>query len=84
MFAQLRPQAILALGATAARSLLGRDVRVAANEGRWFARADGTPVLVALHPAAILRADPARRAGMQARWVDSMRPAAAYARAEAA
>lgn len=79
----LRPRAIVALGATAVRSLLGADVSVTANEGRWLARADGTPVLVCLHPAAILRADPSRHAGMRARWVESLRQASAHVLGEA-
>ncbi len=74
----LRPQAIVALGATAVRSLLGDKVAVTANEGRWLARVDGTPVLVCLHPAAILRAEPARQRAMRARWIDSLRLAQAY------
>ncbi|MFL6697693.1 MAG: UdgX family uracil-DNA binding protein [Vitreoscilla sp.] len=65
----LRPRAIAALGATAVRSLLGADVAITANEGRWLARPDGTPVLVCLHPAAILRADPSRQPAMRERWV---------------
>jgi DNA polymerase len=81
--AALRPQAIVALGATAVRSLLGPDVSVTANEGRWLPRADGTPVLVCLHPAAILRAEPARQHAMRARWVDSLRQASPYVLAPA-
>ena len=71
--AAVRPQAIVALGATAVRSLLGAGVPVTANEGRWLARADGTPVLVCVHPAAILRAEPARQVALRARWVDCLR-----------
>jgi len=75
----LRPEAIVALGATAARSLLGRPVSVTQHEGEWIAREDGIPVLVCLHPAALLRADPARRAGMQARWLAALEAASAFA-----
>ncbi len=73
--AALRPRAIIALGATAVRSLLGPGVPVTANEGRWRTRADGTPVLVCLHPAAILRAEPAHQRERHARWVDHLRQA---------
>jgi probable DNA metabolism protein len=55
--ALIRPAAIVALGATAARSLLGRAVAVTSERG-WHRRADGLPVLVTLHPAALLRMDP--------------------------
>jgi len=78
----LRPRAIVALGATAVRSLLGAPVAVTAHEGRWFPRPDGTPVLVCLHPAAILRADPARQAELRARWVESLRQAGALVRGD--
>lgn len=75
--ASLRPRAIVALGATAARSLLGRAVSVTEHEGRWLVRDDGVPVLVCLHPAAILRADPARQEALRARWIASLREASA-------
>jgi DNA polymerase len=69
----VRPQAIVALGATAARSLLGPDLAVAEHEGRWLRRADGLPVLVVRHPAAILRSDPAAQAALRQRWVAHLR-----------
>jgi probable DNA metabolism protein len=51
----VRPRAIVALGGTAARQLLGHAVPVLSSRGRWLHRADGVPVLVTLHPAALLR-----------------------------
>jgi len=51
----------VALGATAARALLGRPVAVLTERGEWFQRADGLRVLVTLHPSALLRMDEARR-----------------------
>jgi uracil-DNA glycosylase len=53
--ALVRPQAIVALGSTAARSLLGRAVPVMAERGNWLPRADGLPVLVTVHPSSLLR-----------------------------
>jgi DNA polymerase len=53
--ALVQPGALVALGATAARALLGRPVAVLAERGQWFARADGLRVLVTLHPSALLR-----------------------------
>jgi DNA polymerase len=76
--AALRPRAIVALGATAVRSLLGPGVPVTANEGRWRIRADGTPVLVCLHPAALLRAEPSRQGELRARWITHLRQASPY------
>jgi len=81
--AALRPQAVVALGATAARSLLGGAVPVQANAGQWLARADGIPVLVCLHPAAILRMDDSQRDAARGRWIASLRAADPYASVQA-
>jgi DNA polymerase len=59
--ALVRPQAIVALGSTAARSLLGRAVPVMAERGHWLEREDGRRVLVTLHPSALLRTPPEDR-----------------------
>jgi DNA polymerase len=53
--ALLKPQALVALGSTAARSLLGRAIPVMAERGNWLERDDGLKVLVTLHPSALLR-----------------------------
>lgn len=58
--AAIRPTLVVALGATAAQSLLGRQARVGALRGRPLALPDGTPALVTLHPSAVLRADAGR------------------------
>lgn len=52
---QLRPELILCLGAVAASAILGRGFRLTEERGKWFARADGTPVMATLHPAYLLR-----------------------------
>jgi uracil-DNA glycosylase len=54
--AAVRPKVIVALGAVAARSLLGRSVGIAASRGQPF-DLDGIPVHVTYHPSAVLRAD---------------------------
>jgi len=51
----VKPEALVALGATAARSLMGRAVPVMASRGRWLEREDGRKVLITLHPSALLR-----------------------------
>lgn len=56
--ALVRPRALVALGATAARALLGRPVAVLTERGEWLRRDDGLPVLVTLHPSALLRMEP--------------------------
>jgi len=67
--ALVRPQHLVALGATAARALLGRPVSVHAEHGRWLReRADGIPVLVTWHPSALLRTPHEARAHAYAQW----------------
>lgn len=56
--ALVRPQALVALGATAARSLMGRAVAVTQARGQWLVREDGLKVLITLHPSALLRVQP--------------------------
>jgi DNA polymerase len=68
-FAQLRPEAVVVLGATAAKALLGPDFRITRSRGEVFAWPAGAEVpdefpehdhafLVATtHPSAVLRAD---------------------------
>jgi uracil-DNA glycosylase len=53
--ALVKPQALVALGSSAARSLMGRAVPVMAERGQWLVRADGRKVLITLHPSALLR-----------------------------
>jgi DNA polymerase len=78
----VQPQAIVAMGATAARSLLGRNVAVMSERGQWLERpADGRPVLVTLHPSALLRViDREEGQAAYARWVRDLRAAACYAK----
>lgn len=56
--AAVRPDVVVALGATAARAVLGRDVRIGAERGMWLS-APGLPaqprVVVTSHPSAVLR-----------------------------
>ncbi|CAN5507663.1 UdgX family uracil-DNA binding protein [soil metagenome] len=51
----VQPAGVIALGATAARSLLGRAIAVTQERGKFLQRHDGLPVLVTLHPSALLR-----------------------------
>ena len=74
------PQAIVALGATAARQLLGRPVAVLRERGQWTTRHDGVPVLLTLHPSALLRMDPADRDAAHAAWLADLDLATRYAR----
>jgi uracil-DNA glycosylase len=74
----VRPAAIVALGATAARSLLGQAVPVMRDRGQWFTRLDGIPVLITLHPSALLRGDRAQFDAAFAAWVADLAKAGAH------
>ena len=49
------PRVLLALGAPAAKSFLGRDFQITKMRGRWYAGPFGIPLMVTFHPAYILR-----------------------------
>src|SRR5882757_8110289 len=51
----VHPQAIVALGATAARSLFGRVITITKVRGQALVLADGTAAFVTIHPSALLR-----------------------------
>jgi uracil-DNA glycosylase len=51
----VKPAAIVALGATAARSLFDRVVTIAKMRGEVHRLADGTAALVTIHPSYLLR-----------------------------
>jgi uracil-DNA glycosylase family protein len=51
----VKPVAIVALGATAARSLFGRVVTITKMRGQAHALADGTAAFVTIHPSWLLR-----------------------------
>lgn len=53
--ALVKPAALVALGARAAWTLTGSPVPVTRMRGKWLVREDGLPVLVTLHPSALLR-----------------------------
>jgi len=75
--ALVKPRALVALGATAARSLLGRAVPVTAERGHWLDRDDGRKVLVTLHPSALLRVLPPDREAAFAAFVADLSKARA-------
>ena len=68
---RVQPRALVALGATAARALLGRQVGITAERGHWLVREDGREVLITLHPSALLRVDPAQREAAYAAWLEA-------------
>lgn len=64
----ISPRVVVALGATAAHSLIGRATPIAANRGQPLEGALFSPVLVTAHPSSVLRERDrdARRAALQA------------------
>jgi uracil-DNA glycosylase len=73
----VQPVAVVALGATAARSLLGRTVTITALRGRMLQLADGTAALVTVHPSFLLRIeDDADKQREYDKLVADLRPAA--------
>ncbi len=75
----VRPRLVVCLGATAARSVLEREVRIGAERGRVLEETD-PPVLVTTHPSALLRTrDPADRDAAFAALVADLRTAGAAA-----
>lgn len=74
----LKPSLVVALGATAARSLSGQNVAIAANRGKTRLIANGLTMFVTTHPSALLRMpDEAAREAAYAEFVKDMRTVAA-------
>ena len=74
----VKPALIVALGSTAARTLLGRDAKVLKERGRVETGADGAaagvPVFITIHPSALLRIeDDDERHAAYRRFVDDMK-----------
>ena len=64
--AHVRPSLLVCLGATATQALLGRDARVTALRGRVLDQQElGAPLIVTIHPSAVLRGGE-RRAELRA------------------
>jgi DNA polymerase len=81
----VKPMAIVALGATAARSLFGRVVTITRMRGRQHQLADGTPAFVTIHPSFLLRIeDAADKAREYRTFVADLRRAAKVRADEAA
>lgn len=60
----IKPGIVVALGATAAQSLMGRTFRITQRRGRIFPLAGARAFVATYHPSAILRAPPAHRQEM--------------------
>ena len=54
--ATVRPMVLVALGATAARAVIGPGIRILKDRGTWFPSPLAPNVTVTVHPSSILRA----------------------------
>ncbi|MGR6328885.1 UdgX family uracil-DNA binding protein [Sphingomonas sp. XXL09] len=74
----VRPQVTVALGATAARSLLGRVVTIGRERGRAIPLTEGGEAWITVHPSYLLRLpDPAQKEDEFARFVEDLKAAKA-------
>ncbi|NWK97785.1 uracil-DNA glycosylase [Sphingobium lactosutens] len=70
----LRPRLVVALGATAARAMLGKAVTISRTRGQPIALDSGAEGWVTVHPSYLLRLpDAAKAAEERARFVDELR-----------
>ena len=53
----VKPEVVIALGATAARSLIGRIITITQGPRRPIDLADGSRLIVTIHPSALLRTE---------------------------
>lgn len=78
--AAIGPKAVVALGATAARSLLRRPVKIGQSRGVPIALTETLAVFVTVHPASLLRQRDARQRKIgYEQFVRDLQQAAAYA-----
>jgi uracil-DNA glycosylase len=79
--ALVRPELVVALGATAAQCVFGKQTLVNKHRGRVIEAADGVKALVTVHPSYLLRL-PDEEAKMReyARFVDDLKIAAEFIR----
>ena len=77
------PALVVAMGATAARAVLGRATPIEANRGRVMPLHGGLQVLITVHPSYLLRVPDAMRADAYARFVQDLRLIAPFGRAGA-
>jgi DNA polymerase len=74
----LRPEVIVALGATAAQALMGPAFRVTRDRGRPFDIPWAKVLFATVHPSSILRGPPADRAANLAAFIADLKKVAAH------
>src|SRR6201997_1821361 len=79
--AAIRPELVVALGATAAQSVFGKITQINKNRGRLIEFGQGFKVLVTVHPSYLLRIpDEQDKAREYVRFVDDLKIAASLLR----
>jgi uracil-DNA glycosylase family protein len=79
--AAIKPELVVAMGATAAQCVFGKITPINKNRGRLIDLTEGVKVLVTVHPAYLLRLpDADAKAQEYARFVDDLKMAAAFLR----
>jgi DNA polymerase len=78
----IKPELVVALGATAAQSVVGRAIPVQSNRGAALDLAGGLRVLITVHPSALLRLqDEEEKRSAYAAFVEDLRAIARIRRA---
>ncbi len=81
----VKPSIVIALGVTAARSLIGKTVTISKLRQKPLALADGTTLIVTVHPSALLRIeDEADKRAAYKAFVADLKAAAVMAKTMAA
>jgi uracil-DNA glycosylase len=76
----LKPRVIVALGATAAQALLGKQFRVTRDRGKPIASELAEAIVATVHPSAILRAPSDTREEARLEFIADLRRVADYLR----
>src|SRR3984885_2575997 len=77
--ASIRPQLVVAMGATAAQSVFGKITPINKNRGRLIDLQDGIKALVTVHPSYLLRLPDAEAKALEyRRFVDDLKIAAEF------
>lgn len=74
----LKPKVIVALGATAAQTLLGKQFRVTQDRGRPMASTLAEAVVATVHPSSVLRAPDDQREEARQEFFADLKQVAAY------
>jgi len=76
----VKPRVIVALGATAAQALLGRQFRVTQQRGKPMPTDVAETIIATVHPSAVLRAPDGERERARREFVADLKRVAAYLR----